>query len=827
MDQEVAPHPIKDVVLAFSPDGDAVAATTAREKGELRAWSVPAGEEVIAVADVGMMSKLAFSPDGKRLAAVGGAELVRQDGEMTIFVETVPETREATRNVTSYKTETRKVKKTLKDKAGKDCEVEYEETVSVPVTTTEKYSYTTHRTLRTGRPGPWLSPRVEVTTGTATKVVEFHEVVSEFVPRTVIRKGTRTVDGKKEVCECPDTITVTEKKRIKVQRMVCESIQKTLRTGDKVLRVWDRGGKLTFRADEAAPIDAIAWRGDGLRLASATAGPPLSAATCDAVAPMGCPGDNPTATLVKLWHSRTARLVNVLDRDGLIGVSCLAFSPDGLHIAAGLRHQPEVLCWSGESRTLVASRTGHDGAVEDLAYSADGKMLASFSRCGETVRLWDGATGDPLRAVAPAGPASVFAPANLLLTGMSRPGQQGYGGRGPAVWHRDTGEPLRWPDYQTLAAGVTPDGARALVQKVPSYGKFVARPVEVRDAISGKVVSTLAESGEANGTWTLSPGGKLVALQEWGGPTAVPIAAPGQPVPMQPQEQAPPKVRVWDADGGKVLCRRDEVSSAQFNSDGSRVVVLAGGKLLVLDATTGKVVKSIALAKGDGGHGRSMVFLSPDRLLTLGWGGAQVFDLAAGKLLFRSPCANNVYAVSEDGKRLSVLAGSIPIRTSMPPVGQVETREIHFAKIQIYDLTDGRKVRELKVNARYVAEMAFAPDGKLLAYCGHTGPKLADGVIDVLTVEKGERIASYRGHAGSVNRIAFRPDGQVLASGGADRTVRLWRVPALDLEALPDDPPPPPEAMAPVPQPPVRMPPAPVPTPAPPVQKIDAKKVGP
>ena len=39
---------------------------------------------------------------------------------------------------------------------------------------------------------------------------------------------------------------------------------------------------------------------------------------------------------------------SVLDHDGKTGVSCLAFSPDGIHLACGFRNVPEVVCWSAD-----------------------------------------------------------------------------------------------------------------------------------------------------------------------------------------------------------------------------------------------------------------------------------------------------------------------------------------------------------------------------------------------------------------------------------------------------------------------------------------------
>lgn len=66
--------------------------------------------------------------------------------------------------------------------------------------------------------------------------------------------------------------------------------------------------------------------------------------------------------------------------------------------------------------------------------------------------------------------------------------------------------------------------------------------------------------------------------------------------------------------------------------------------------------------------------------------------------------------------------------------------------------------------------VAFSPDGTLLASGG------VDRTVKLWRVSDGSLVRTMTGHTDFVNVVVFSPDGQTLLSGSGDQTVRFWRV---------------------------------------------------
>jgi WD40 repeat protein len=88
-------------------------------------------------------------------------------------------------------------------------------------------------------------------------------------------------------------------------------------------------------------------------------------------------------------------------------VRSVAFSPDGRLLASGscgqrdsrdFCIQGEIKLWDVASGREVRSLTGHTNWVYSVAFSPDGRLLASGS-ADETIKLWEVASGSEVRTL--------------------------------------------------------------------------------------------------------------------------------------------------------------------------------------------------------------------------------------------------------------------------------------------------------------------------------------------------------------------------------------------------------------------------------------------
>jgi WD40 repeat protein len=192
---------------------------------------------------------------------------------------------------------------------------------------------------------------------------------------------------------------------------------------DRVVRMWDAatGRQLWEGKGHAGTISAVAFSGDGRRLVSASGGIKRNR---QVPLPRGVPlwpvDQEKDIPDLQVWDAATGKELLSLSLPGK--TRALAISPDGEVVATAFGpsylwlvgvigvgisadfHQPPdadntVRLYRVATGEEVLALKAHTRPCQGLAFSPDGRRLATAGGTDETVKLWDARTGEEILTV--------------------------------------------------------------------------------------------------------------------------------------------------------------------------------------------------------------------------------------------------------------------------------------------------------------------------------------------------------------------------------------------------------------------------------------------
>jgi WD40 repeat protein/tRNA A-37 threonylcarbamoyl transferase component Bud32 len=630
--------------LAFSPDGKRLATGGMKReqqgnklvsRAEVRIWDASTGKEVLTLsAQASDMTRLAFSPDGKRLAGLLSRPSTRRRRVL------------GSSDVRLWDSTTGKEVLTLSNP----------DRVTALAFSRDGQRLTTVNDK--GKIQTW-----DVATGKEEKTVAIEDTFTGTLFASLLSlnsDGTRvaapTRGGVVKVWEAatgkPVATLAMPPRQLAVTYHVefsPDGQRLVVHDNSGVAQVYDVDtGRQVFLVPMAAGIAAfgrVAFSPGGRRLAVTSADQSL-----------------------KVWDLFTGQELLAIRgcADEFGGVRGLAFSPDGFRLATCGRE--EVLLWDATSHQEQRAFPRNGGQVKALAFSPDGQAVAVAcdqalnelglvrinvcdTRTGQFLSTFQGHKRDPVAV-------SFFPDGRRLVSGDEEGNVK--------VWELGTGKVVRelatFPDVKIMPRlrhlALSPDGKRLAAagivkHQAPVIGKVYNRrdakvesQVKVWNLESGDGPVVLPLGGEVENV-AFTPDGNRVMAVTWTGT-------------FKTWELATRKeVLTLKLEEGKIAISPDgtKLASAQFRSGGGNEKGRAVTQIKVWDAANGRVVLTMPARYSDG---ISLSF-SPDGKRLAYSGGVRdravrLFDVAAGQEMHTLPgfhFAVTALAFDKHGRRLA------------------------------------------------------------------------------------------------------------------------------------------------------------------------------
>jgi WD40 repeat protein len=469
-------------------------------------------------------------------------------------------------------------------------------------------------------------------------------------------------------------------------------------------------------------------------------------------------------------------------------IRTLAFSPDGKSLAAA-GEERAIRLWRVENGKLVRLLPGHYDSqfkgdyVRSLAFSPDGLWLASAAS-DEVVKIWRVADGKLQKRLSGAGSLVNFSKDGRYLLSASPLVFYGYyepdpeASTEPSKYYQEKRDTSPFP-----AARLWKVGEWSLVAIFPPMGdrpEFVDLAVNwekgllfflmgdavivrrlSRDQPSQKRVWFASEPGDEI-SLAFSPDGQVLLASQFGCGFATGREEPGLLCGFLSSQTS-----LWDTASGRLV----EVFPQEYGF----VRFFAKDRLVAGDEFAGVVLQwpgFKAIAEIPECH---LIAVSPvPRLVACGENGpfkpkVHIWRVEENQLRLNTI---SVDRQNEGDKSLWGLA--------LTPDGKWLAATTSAGFVKLWWVADGQLVHRLKAEGSMAWSLEFSPDSKLLAFsdCQVNEARIVQWVVVKLWDIENQRLIGAIVPEEKCSELAFSPDGQLLACWGFEApSVTLYRIP--------------------------------------------------
>lgn len=192
---------------------------------------------------------------------------------------------------------------------------------------------------------------------------------------------------------------------------------------------------------------------------------------------------------------------------------------------------------------------------------------------------------------------------------------------------------------------------------------------------------------------------------------------------------------------------------------------------------------------------KKVIALSQDLVVVISAGGATLFHLFTGKMLWEIDCPVDCGTLSPNAQLLILVfqkwvyvwemsTGKLleQFQGHEAPIYQVvcnNQEQLFFCgkkseTVTAWSARRGEEFKQFFKPMGAIAQLAVSLGGKYLAAGS------LDGNVYLWDVEKGQEICVLQGHDQGIESLAFSPNEEILASGSRDNTIQLWSIPSTE-----------------------------------------------